>query len=487
MKKNLHEIDELFRQAIDQHSEMPDKEVWDAIYSNLNKNEIKHAGRKYTGLKRVAVFFLLLFLCIAIYDSGIKHVNHGTAKAGKPGGEKAVSKNNSVNGQHIIPQNGAGNSSETSTAETKKITVDDRTQMEKIPVAGKSITENKNHLQEPIMQGENITVRNRKQLEKKIWITNKEQDQNPVINSDWKNIQVANNEVADKKHGRQTTIYPFLAAGAKNSSMDISSLEKLLQSTPIIVVNENISRKNNGGKSSSRFSATVFFSPDIASYRITDDQPGVGEDEDDIRKGESPDLSSTTGAWIDYKLGEHWALQSGISFSNAIIVINPKIIYAEQDNVGNVKYRYNSSSGYGYVLPKFSNPNIGDSLYAFAATHTLQYVGIPLGVKYNFSTGRFSFFAGAGVSANILVKGTIETLVENGTNNENELMNKLEGLKKIYFSGSVNIGAEYKLSDKFSLQVTPVKRFALNSINNKTPIKSYQQSFGFAAGIRMNF
>lgn len=487
MKKNLHEIDELFRQAIDQHNEMPGEEVWDAIHSNLNKNKIKHNRRKYAGLKRAAFFLFLLFLCIVIYDSGIKHVDNGTAKAGKGNAEKAVLKNNSVDEQQTIPEKDAGNSSETSTAETNKITVDDGTQREKIPVAGKSIIENKNRLQESMIPGENITVRNRKQLEKKITLTNKEQDQNPVINNDRKNIQVANNEVEDKKNGRQTTIYPFLTAGTKNSSMDISSLEKLLQSTPIIVLKENIPSKNNGGKSSSRFSATVFFSPDIASYRITDDQPGVGDDEDDIRKGEKPDLSSTTGAWIDYKLGEHWALQSGVSFSNAIIVLNPKIIYAEQDNVGNVKYRYNSSSGYGYVLPTFSNPNIGDSLYAFAATHTLQYIGIPLGVKYNFSKSRFSFFAGAGVSANILVKGTIETLVENGTDNENEIMNKLVGLKKMYFSGSVNIGAEYKLNDKFSLLVTPVKRFALNSINTKTPIKSYPNSFGVSAGIRMKF
>src|SRR6266404_1217777 len=276
--------------------------------------------------------------------------------------------------------------------------------------------------------------------------------------------------VTGKKTNKQAFIIPLSIMKAENPS-----LYSFLAARKIIVIvprNKVVGNAESQHLKQSRFSATIFFSSDFPFYHLQNDSPG-NRSVNNIKNSEKPDLSTTTGIWVDYKLNDQWNLQSGVSYSNTIILIDPKTIYAENDITGTVKYRYDASSGYGYVLPSFANsPNVGDSLYAFTSTHTLRYLNIPLAVKYNLQKGKFNFFISVGISSNILLEGIIETVVENNSNNESEIMNHLHGLKKVYFSGLSSIGAEYKLNHKFSLMVSPIRRFAINSINKNAPVKS---------------
>ncbi|MBL0200304.1 MAG: outer membrane beta-barrel protein [Chitinophagaceae bacterium] len=237
----------------------------------------------------------------------------------------------------------------------------------------------------------------------------------------------------------------------------------------------------------SRFSFTPFFSPDIAWYRLQDDKLGSQPDNaKELEKEERHEFSYTYGVLADYKINKHWGLQSGVTLSNTNITVEPKTIYAQQDNTGGVKYRINTSSGYGYVLPSFSsNPAIGDSLYAFTSTHSLQYIGIPLAVTYNITKGKFKFNALAGISANILTRAKLEATLEKGFNNSIETVDNIQGLKKVYFSGLAGIGVDYKLTKKTSMVFAPTMRFALNSINKDAPVKSYPMSFGFNVGLKI--
>jgi hypothetical protein len=245
-------------------------------------------------------------------------------------------------------------------------------------------------------------------------------------------------------------------------------------------------QKNKQGKSS-RFSLTPFFSPDIAWYRLQDDKVGNQPDNArELERDENHEFSSTFGAFVDYKISKHFGLQSGLTLSNINITLKPKTIYAQADNTGSIKYRINTSSGYGYILPSFSaNPSIGDSLYVFTSTHSLQYVGIPLAVTYNVTKGKFKVKVLAGVSTNILARAKLETTVEKGLNNSAETVDNMQGLKKVYFSGLAGIGVDYKLTKKTALTFLPTMRFALNSINKDAPVKSYPMSFGFTVGLKI--
>ena len=175
-------------------------------------------------------------------------------------------------------------------------------------------------------------------------------------------------------------------------------------------------------------------------------------------------------------------------FSNINITVNPKTIYAQPDNNGNIKYRLNISSGYGYLAPSFQNsPAIGDSLYISAATHKLRYIGIPIAVKYTITKGKFNFEIMGGITANYLAKGKLETEIRGGNNSEIDILYKIEGLKSIYISGMAGIGAAYKLTDKFSFTLMPTARFALTSINKDAVVKTFPNSLGLLVGLRKNF
>jgi hypothetical protein len=244
--------------------------------------------------------------------------------------------------------------------------------------------------------------------------------------------------------------------------------------------------KEKDGKPS-RFSITPFFSPDIAWYHLQNDNVDNQPDNAaELDREEKHEFSSTFGALVDYKLNKHWGLQSGLTLSNINITVDPKTIYAQQDNTGSIKYRINTSSGYGYLLPKFiQNPAIGDSLYAFTSTHSLLYIGIPLAFTYNVTKGKFNFNGRIGLAANILSKAKLETTVEKGFDNTMETVDNLQGLKKVYFSGLAGVGVDYKLANKISLTFVPTMRFALNSINKNVPVKSFPMSFGFSMGLKI--
>src|SRR5665647_417034 len=67
MKENVHDIDKLFKAAIDDLEEAPSAGVWDAIDQHLDKNRVVDINRKYIQLKRIAIALLILLLGAGAY------------------------------------------------------------------------------------------------------------------------------------------------------------------------------------------------------------------------------------------------------------------------------------------------------------------------------------------------------------------------------------------------------------------------------------
>ena len=73
MNENLHNIDKLFKTAIEDHEELPSTDVWNNIDKGLDKKNVVSIQRKYYVLKRVAVaVFIFGFVAsvFAIYYNG---------------------------------------------------------------------------------------------------------------------------------------------------------------------------------------------------------------------------------------------------------------------------------------------------------------------------------------------------------------------------------------------------------------------------------
>jgi hypothetical protein len=237
-----------------------------------------------------------------------------------------------------------------------------------------------------------------------------------------------------------------------------------------------------------KFWITLFAAPEMAGYNLENDEIGHYINKTIIQNREKHEISPSIGLLFGMRLNKVWSLQSGITYSYSNISINPSKIYAERNNSGDIKYRYNTSSGFGYFLPSFNNtPAIGDSVLTSTSHHTLQYVSVPLMLKYHFRHGRFSFNPSVGINFGFLTKSQLEVEFEDAQHREIENVTNLEGLSRNSYSVMFNPELQYHLSDNWSLTAIPYVNYALAPINKGNVVKTYPYHIGLGLGATFNF
>ncbi len=454
MNENLHDSDDFYKNAYRQFEEEPSADVWEKINAGLDKKDAESYKKSAIGWKRLSLLLLLLLICLSIYKLNTRRApNHLAKTKGKVSGKAMVYENNNEN---------------------------------KEPV-NKNATISKEQFRSKDVKN-NTTATARKQYTLFIKPPDDLHRQTPIVNNNFDQI---NNPI---QFMHQLNLLPVEKVNTPvtpspdlNKSLPSFALAK---SNPLIDTKNPVAQQTKKKETKpSRFSITAFFSPDLASYSLKDN--GMSNQPDNasqIKKTERHEFSSTSGLLIDYTLNKRWTLQSGLTFSNTNITLDPKTIYARADNNGDLKYRLNISSGYDYLSPSSQPaPSMGDSLKVTATTHKLRYIGIPIAVKYSISKGKFKIEAITGIAVNCLTIGKLETEIQRGPNNETDILNKIQGLKSIYFNGLAGIGAEYRMTYKFSFILMPTVRFALNPINKSGIVKTYPNSVGLVGGLRLRF
>jgi Outer membrane protein beta-barrel domain len=511
MDKDLHNIEDLFKSALNDHEEMPPGKVWDAVDQRLDKDTVATIKKKYKTLKRFSLLLLLLLIGLSIYELNIRNSGRGIAKtnntdsdngmATAKSSDKDIKKNTDRNKitlkkqpdskdvnnvtTNTIPANSTpeifipgnsepGKSSNNINNSVKKDQKEFSSDI-KLSITNPSVS---NTYPDIIKTAGEQKIKTSKNTERENIIQNAgaaQVNNLPVFERQFNPLHFEKiNRISDDSDNRKITLQSSLS-NKNNPPLDV------MATTP------QPARKNP--IKPSRFSISASFSPDIASYRLEDeDTPGQPDNAEDIKRTERHEFSSTTGLFVEYDVNKRWTIQSGITFSNTNIAVEPRDLYAQRVNNGDIKYRLNISSGYAYLVPTFQPvPVLGDTLNVTAITHKLRYLGVPIAVKYSITLGKLKIEALTGVTVNFLTKGKLETEVQKGPNNEIDILNKIEGLKSIYLSGQAGIGAEYKLAGKVSFILMPTARFAFMPINKGSVVKTYPYSFGIAAGLKMRF
>lgn len=506
MDENLHNIEDLFFSELNDNEEAPSEKVWEKIDKRLDKENEISIKKKYTSLKRIAITLLFLLSGFIIYLITAKENNNNRLKEKISEVDKSKKSANVFKlKEKALPgplKNININNLAKSNAQKKSIDVNIKSGEEKAVqsvVKSSDNSKTKNKYSFGNAGSSKIILKNKSlsNISKKARLTSK-----PFYKEKIKNAQSANgeqtlipnnDEPVNHKTSSLRNLKNLSTENEQLHSKDLVDTKKLshpiVSSATIVLdtthkaVAKNIPKKK---EKISRFSLTPFFSPDIAWYHLSNDNTNNQSNATELENEEKHEFSSTYGALADYTINKYWGLQSGLALSNTNIIVQPETIYAQKDNTGNIKYRINTSSGYGYILPSFSaNPAVGDSLYAFSSSHSLQYINIPLALTYNVTKGKFKFNVLAGISSNFLLKAMLKTSVEKGFDNSIETVDNLLGPKKVYFSGLAGAGVDYKLMRNTSITFAPVMRFALNPINKDAAVKSYPTSFGFAAGLKI--
>ncbi|GAB2822067.1 hypothetical protein [Ferruginibacter profundus] len=534
MSENLHDIDKLFRDSIEGQEEMPSGKVWDAIDNNLDKSNVIQIKRKYNNLKRLAIALLLLLSGTIIYEIQSKKygrervavdiMDNGTYR-------KVATTNNNDSVEKNKPDVTEGNLNSTGEIATGTSgTASDNTEMKN---AGKDLQRDSlNNLTNKGEQNLNrkTAIGAEQKSKNKISIKNPgAENEGEMVTENTSPQQVTKSPIKKSSiHKTKITVKNAAAQEdetaaendiVKNPENKLSFITKqnelrALQNDKAEKITGDLQKKGLTKIDTKRITpdATVaaaqkknlknpkpfhvnvmpFYSPQFSFNRLEDDhhdpgpQPRNGREE--IKRDEPHETSSLVGVLVQVPVSKKWSVQSGITYLTKKISIEPKKIFAKLDNDGKVKYRFDCSSGYTYINPKTgTTPAVGDSVSAAASTNTLQYVGIPLAVDYTFSFGKFSIVPTAGTTINFLTKQQIETELIQGSTKEKQTISTIQGLKKTYFNAFAGIALEYNLGKRIALNLMPAGSFALTSINKDAAVKSYPNSFGVAAGIKIKF
>ncbi|MDB5277440.1 MAG: porin family protein [Ferruginibacter sp.] len=544
MKKDLHNIDKLFKAALDDQTENPPESVWDAIDKRLDKNKVVDINKKYIQLKRIAVALLVLLLGFGAYT-----LNHWT-KINNPSQADSTKHNKTNNDSKINSVPTSVDAKNKNTAEIETATVvkpaekglhapvdsnktlnnnivksaDDNEKQVTQDLASsqkKDINEAKS---KPRLNEDNQSI-NKKEVKALDNTVTAEQMQ---LNKRKAKATITNggiDEVADERTVVATiptasitnkkTAQDFAIKNENFTSQQLTHLSpiapQLISAPKLNAADNRIGSdirllpdglgltqrpvKRHAIKSGGALSATLFFAPNISSNLLKEEPhermpggmppPRDHDDRDKIRDGEQRQSSYSLGILLDYNLSKHWSVQTGTELTSKTITISPKTIYADKDDRGEIKYRFNCSSGYTYLSSKtVANPVVGDSLQAFGATNTLKYMSVPLALKYHYYSNKIDLFALAGTTFNVLTKGKIATEIGNATTKEVTTSTAINGLKSNYFSGNIGLGLSYTITRSIALSFMPSYNFALNSSTRDATVKTYPNNISLAAGIR---
>ncbi|MEO6133519.1 MAG: outer membrane beta-barrel protein [Ginsengibacter sp.] len=496
MDKNLHDIENLFRTALEDNEESPSQNSWDGIEKRLDKDNIVSIKKKYNLLKKVAFLLMVLLAGLSMYvlmnhDKNSVEPSNNFSEINKESKARVDSlKQESVTinlQKHVdsLTINSVKKSkplSESSNENFDKVIVRSEEKDSKKPL---NVVTTKDILNSKI----NYTKSNETLLPAASKFTIKKKNKSNEINS---NDVVASSGIQFENNLSASDTLSLIVFGNTkiNKSQIIIGRERLpnmvlSEINPLMQIEKRIIQKPLKSVQQSRFAVTVFYSPDITFYHYENNDHANSRNHD-FKKSESESYSFTLGSLIEYTNGKHWGLQSGVTLTTSNFELESKIIYAQRDNSGGIKYKLATSLGDAFVKPSFSNnPHVGDSILSTSTFRTLQYLGIPLSLKYNLYKGKFTLNALGGVSANFLTRGRITTELKSGNEKERETTDKVHGLKQFYFSGLAGVGVDYNFYKKLSLSFSPTLRFALNAMNSNVSVNSFPNSVGFLTGLKV--
>ena len=533
MSENLPNIDDLFRKAVEAHEDTPSATVWAHLDKNLDKKKVVFISKKYKKLKWVAAALLIFSTAMAMYTWNTRLRNKELVRQNEINKKKSVKAGASANANNENNIGGKTVDDKANIRSTEKVAADkpivDTNGTDGTTLVNKTSiikTKNQSKGRLPVVPGEVVKNADEKKVRHVAVINRNQYKEKPI--SKPQDLS-GKNELSDKEPNGVAVVVRKSKVGAdmdkKNESVEknevVETVKRYIETGTVREHEKNVAIAEpaniNRGKAlelpgensneiaadkiqtayrkssikpfrGSKFSATIFYSPDFVSVHVDNDRHTFREEErNEIKNKEKITHSSSKGVLINYNIGNRWNIQSGLIFSTMTTDIMPKTIFARPDNRGNINYRFNCSAGYSFVNVKSGNrPASGDSIFALSSKNTLRYFTVPFALSYNFPVGRFTLQPGAGLAANFLTKSRIETEIAAQAGNE-KFSNQIEGLNSSYLNGSLSLSANYYFTKNIALNFTPVARFALSAINKNTPVKTYLNSFGLGAGLTIGF
>ncbi len=445
MDKNLHEIDQFFLDSLENYEEDPAEDVWASVENDLNKTDVVKYKTKYKFLLRGVVCLSLLLISlwlndiIQTYTYRLKQSDKSIANFKAKQSSKENNKSKKRNGNNTFNDVYITKHAENNLYLSKSN--DSKSEIEK--AGDKIFQEDKFYSHNQIQQLDSILIF--KKRDKFLPPKNL-----PAINKD----------------AQKWFQFPGHAS-AKNQMLNKQKNQSI-----------QLKAKHN-------FYIIPFFSYDIIKERLLEQYKYDNQDQLAVAKREKPDASYTLGLLAEYRLSKKYSVQAGISLSNSFTSISSTVIRAIPDNSGTYKFKLATTYGLAEIKRTGMNPQNGDSIRLKDASLQLQYVSVPVMIKYQIKPGNFNVSGLAGIGVNRIVNEKMEVEYASNTNAETEVVEKIEGLKKTFITLIVGGEASYTVNKRISIGISPAIRYSLTPVNEGTPIKTFPVSISTAALVKI--
>ncbi len=501
MSEKMQNIDNLFKNQIEEYLEMPSDNVWEAIENNFDTKNHIQLKNKYKNLKKIAAVLLLL-LCGSMFflisKNILKQNNFATQKSNTQ--QKNIQTNiHNQKPSNADAKNNLGNIALGDNTNQALDTTFTTNNLSKLDITRKNDRNTRN---------KNLIVADANKKQKNIATTNYNKKREITATED--EIYLAVKKITTKnktKASIQNSTIEEDDIAIENNSIKIKPsilMQEKINTYPLILSPKIYSPIINLSKpsiikpnKSHSFAFTIYATPEFAFNRLEDDKPHQDrtsqslygnrprEDRNKIRREENKTTSFSAGILVDYNASSRIILQTGIGFTSKFSQIVPKKVYAEQNANGELKYRNNFTFGTTYINPKTGSvTNIGDSAILGITKNTVQYISFPINILYHFHIGKFQLTPMVGVAANFLVKQKAMATIEG---DKEQIIYKIEGVNNNYFNANIGVGIGYKLSKKMDLVGMPNLSFGLNPINKNSNVKFYSNTAGIMLGLKSNF
>jgi hypothetical protein len=483
MRDRFHDIDDLFYKGISEYSEYPSDAAWNKIEGELDRRSARRYKRKYRKAKGIAAILLLLCISLAGYQS-LQLYDNEKAVADVPNiapQPAEIVLNDQPAGVTGFEYNTNEEKGKGKGKEKEGENIESYSIQEPLPDNHLEITApNPNYSDYGVLSFED-----KNDINDETALRGLHSNDHPTLMSIGRAMQKdvsLRSKPAISGSGLKPLTYSAPRSANKQSRFDLSAyfLPGVSWSNMEDVVAATLPSGGSGGSGSVSSGGSAGLAGGGRSHR--------DENSQEMKQSEYGSMVYATGLKLGYTLWKKLSVETGLNYHVTTTDVQPRLMFAAKDvRNGNVGYRFNSSSGFTYLVPHNGTyPKIGDSAILNNTKHSVSYVGIPLSVRYKiFSKGKFTVGASAGAQVNILVQGKSSSVLNKGTASQSTVSARTQGLLPVYYSALTGISGELELNKKLSVTLSPTGQFGLTTINEGSSVKSRQNSVGVAAGVKL--
>jgi len=265
----------------------------------------------------------------------------------------------------------------------------------------------------------------------------------------------------------------------------------------------NIAPKSQPRK---RWEITGQFAP-VHSYRAISSVPS-GIRKSDFDDAESPLLAYSGGVNLSYRAFKRWSVQTGVFYSqmgqsiNSVIPVsymygaisssgNPYTKNFVRTSTGSVSVASNLKSDANTTYSSFFNADSPTA--SIAATMTspakyrlierIDYLEIPLILRYRIFDRKLTLYVSGGMSANMLINNNV--FVDNGS--EIVKSGTILMARPVNYSSVMGLGIGYQINRNMSVGFEPYFKYYLQSYTTSSQINSNPYALGVFTGLVYRF